>query len=76
MGERVVIIIYVKKNVNMQYIYDRIITGGMNDEKAKGRASVTMADYKCGDESVNPVSTSDINGTESEYHPRRGCSRV
>ncbi len=33
--------------------------------KAEGTASVTMADYKCGDESVNPISSSDTNGTES-----------
>ncbi len=41
------------------------LTSDVEIAKAKGRASVTMADYKCGDESVNPVPSSDTNGTES-----------
>ncbi len=41
------------------------LTAGIEITKADGAAAVTMADYKCGDESVNPVPASDTNGTEN-----------
>ena len=35
---------------------------GIEITRADGIAAVTMADYKCGDESINPVPASDTNG--------------
>lgn len=41
------------------------LTADIEITRAEGVAAVTMSDYKCGDETVQPVPSSDTNGTEN-----------
>ncbi len=41
------------------------LSEAVNITQANGSAAVTMNDYKCGDDSVQPVPSSDTNGTEN-----------